>query len=121
MDVVILANYITPKITFTGIEDPESHLTTFNAQMIISGGTDTIHCKMFIGTLTCTTLQLFVGLSDGHITSFDQFFELFREQFIIKQARPPVPFDLFGVKESQGEHLKDFLNRFGTFTVRLQT
>jgi len=35
MDAAIPANYIMPKITFTGVEDPESHLTTFNAQMII--------------------------------------------------------------------------------------
>ena len=99
MDVAIPANYITPKITFTCVEDPESHLTTFNAQMIISGGTDDIHCKMFMGTLKGTTLQWFVGLPDGHITSFDQFSKLFREQFIVNQARPSVPFDLFGVKQ----------------------
>jgi len=46
--------------------------------MIISRGTDVIHCKMFMGTLTGTTLQWFVGLLDGHITSFDQFSELFK-------------------------------------------
>jgi len=71
MDAAIPAIYITPKITFTGVEDPESHLTVFNAHMIISGGTDAIHCKMFMCTLTGTTLQWFVGLLDGHITFFD--------------------------------------------------
>jgi len=71
MDVVILANYTTHKITFTGLEDPESHLTAFNAQMIISGGTNAIHCKMFMGMLTETSLQWCVALPDGHITSFD--------------------------------------------------
>jgi len=86
MDVVIPANYITPKITSTGVEDLESHLTTFYAQMIISGGTDAIHCKMFMGTLTGTTLQWFVGFSDGHITFFDQFSKLFRENSLL--AKP---------------------------------
>jgi len=81
-------------ITFTGVEDPESHLTTFNTQMIISGGTDAIHSKMLMGTLTGMALQWFVGLLDGHITSFNQFSELFREQFIVNQARSLVPFDL---------------------------
>jgi len=61
----------SPQTTFTGVEDPESHLIAFNAQMIISGGTDAKHCKMFMGTLTGMTLQWFVGLPDGHITSFD--------------------------------------------------
>jgi len=77
MDAIIPANYITPKIVFTGVEDPESHLTVFNAQMIILGGTNAIHCKMFMGTFTST---------NGHITSFFQFFELFMEQFIVNQG-----------------------------------
>jgi len=43
MDELVPPHYITPKIAFfTGIEDPENHLTAFNAQMIISGGSDDI-------------------------------------------------------------------------------
>ena len=53
---------------------------------------------MFIGTFTGTTLQWFSGLPDGHITFFDQFFELFREQFYVNQAKPLISFDLFNVK-----------------------
>ena len=56
MDAAIPVNYITPKIIFTGVEDPESHLTSFNAQMIISGGTNAIHCKMFDGRGPRTSL-----------------------------------------------------------------
>jgi len=118
LDAVTLASFITPKIIFIGTKDLEAHLTTFNAQMMILGGTNTMHCKMFMGTLT---LRWFVGLLDDHITSFDQFSELFREQFILNQAQPPVSFDLFGVEQRQGEPLKDFLTRFGVFVVKLQT
>jgi len=91
MDIVIPTNYIMPKIVFMGVEDPESHLTTFNAQMIILGGTDAIHCKMFMGTFTGTALQWFSGLPKGHITSFDQFFELFREQFMLTMPEHRFP------------------------------
>jgi len=56
MDAIIPANYITPKIIFMGVEDPKTHLAAFNAQMIISRETNGIHCKMFIGTFTGTTL-----------------------------------------------------------------
>jgi len=117
MDVVIPANFMIPKIVFTGVEDPETHLTTFNAQMMISGGMNVMHCKMFMGT----TLQWFVGLRNGHITSFVQFSRLFREQFIVNQAQPLVSFDLFEIKQRQGESLKDLLNRFEAFTMKLQT
>ena len=37
MDALVPTNYIMPKIVFTRLEDPENHLTMFNAQMIISG------------------------------------------------------------------------------------
>jgi len=30
MNVVIPTNFMTPKITFTGIEDPEAHITAFH-------------------------------------------------------------------------------------------
>jgi len=121
MDDVIPARFITPKIVFTGAKDPEVHLTAFNAQMMISRGTNVMHCKMFMGTFTGTTLQWFIGFPNGHITFFDQFSRLFREQFIVNQVQWLVPFDLFGVKQRQGEPLKDFMNRFGAFVVNLQT
>jgi len=34
---------------------------------------------------------------------------------------PPIYYDLFDVKQYQGEPLKDFLNRFGTLVVKLHT
>jgi len=84
MDELVPPHYITPKIaSFTGRKDLENHLMTFNAQMIISGETDAIRCKMFMSTFTGTTLQWFSGLPDGHFTSFAQFSRLFREQFSI--------------------------------------
>jgi len=70
MDEVVPAYYIALKIIFTRVEDPENHLTAFNAQMIVSGGLDAIRCKMFISTSIGTTLQWFNGLPDEHITSF---------------------------------------------------
>jgi len=56
MDEPVPAHYVTPKIIFTGVEDLESHLTAFNAQMIISGGSDAVRCKMFMATFTGTTI-----------------------------------------------------------------
>ena len=67
MNALVPPHYITPKIVFTGVEDPENHFMVFNAQMIISGGTYAIHCKIFMGTFTGTTLLWFSGLPDNHI------------------------------------------------------
>jgi len=88
MDAVIPTTFIGPKATFTGIEDPKAHLTTFHTQMMLSGGSDAVHCKLFMSMLTGTVLEWFVSLPDGHVTSFAQFSTLFREQYIIN--RPPA-------------------------------
>jgi len=113
MDESMPPHYITPKIAFfTRIEDPEIHLTTFNAQMIISGGSDAIRCKMFMGNFIGKTLQWFSGIPDGQITSFPQFSKMFREQFPVNKVKPPRLYDLFSVRQREGETRKDYLNRF---------
>jgi len=35
MDAVILVTSMGLKVTFTGVEDPEAHLTTFHTQMML--------------------------------------------------------------------------------------
>jgi len=99
MEVVVPMNFVTSKIMFTGTKDLKAHLTAFHAQMMISGGTNAMNCKLLMGTFTGTALRWFISLPDGHITSFNQFSMLFRKQFIVNQALPPIPFDLFEVKQ----------------------
>ena len=113
MDTVIPATFVGPKATFTGVEDPEAHLTTFYTQMMLVGGIDTVRCKLFMSTLVGTTMDWFISLPDGHITSFMQLSKLFREQYITNPAPPPVSYDLFDIRQYQGESLKEFLNLFG--------
>jgi len=46
---------------------------------------------------------------------------MFREQYIANRAPPPISYDLFDVRQYQGESLKEFLNRFGAQVVKLNT
>jgi len=46
MDTVVLANTVAVKESFTGVEDPEAHLTAFHTQMMLSGGSDAVYCKV---------------------------------------------------------------------------
>jgi len=103
MNVVIPTNFMTLKITFTGTKDLEAHITSFHTQMMISGGKDVMHCTLFMAMFAGTTLDWFIGLPEGHITSLDQFSIFFREQFIVNRAPPPISFNLFDVKEEVGE------------------
>ncbi|XP_068498260.1 uncharacterized protein [Phaseolus vulgaris] len=119
MDTVVPANAVSVKASFTGLEDPEAHLTAFHTQMMLSGGLDAVYCKVFMSTLSGTTLEWFVSLPTGHITTFQQFSKMFVEQYIVNKALSLVSYDLFDVRQYQEESLKDFLNRFGAQIIRL--
>ncbi|XP_068461583.1 uncharacterized protein [Phaseolus vulgaris] len=119
MDAVVPANTVAVKASFTGVEDPKAHLTAFHTQMMLSGGSYAVYYKVFMSTLNGTALDWFVSLPTGHITTFQQFSKMFVEQYIVNKAPPMVSYDLFDVRQYQGESLKDFLNRFGAQIVRL--
>jgi len=57
MDVVIPATLVGPKVTFTGTEDSEAHLTALHTQMMLVGGSDAVRCKLFMSTLVGTTMD----------------------------------------------------------------
>ncbi|XP_068475296.1 uncharacterized protein [Phaseolus vulgaris] len=113
MKTMVSPNLVGVKASFTGVEDPEAHLTAFHTQMMLSGGSDVVYCKMFMSTLSGIAMEWFVSLPEGHITSFHQFSKLFTEQYIVNRAPSVVSYDLFDVRQYQDESLKDYLNRFG--------
>ena len=106
LETVIPSTFTGPKVTFTGMEDPEAHLTAFHTQMMLVGGSDAVRC---------------INLSEGHITSFAQLSRLFREQYLANRAPAPVSYDLFDVKQYQGETLKEYISRFGAQVVKVGT
>ena len=118
MGAVVPPGLVGVKASFTGVEDPEALLTAFHTQMMLSGGSDAVYCKLFMSTLSGIALEWFVSLPDGHITSFQQFSKLFREQYIVNRAPPVVSYDLFDVRQNQGDSLQDYLSRFGAQVVR---
>ena len=89
--------------------------------MMRVGGSDAVRCKLFMSTLVGPIMDWFISLPDGHVTSFTQLSKLFREQYIANRAPPPISYDLFDVRQYQGESLKEFLNRFGAQGMRLNT
>ncbi|XP_068466330.1 uncharacterized protein [Phaseolus vulgaris] len=82
MDSVVPANTVAVKASFTGVEDPEAHLTVFHTQMMLSGGSDAVYCKVFMSTLSGTALDWFVSIPTGHITTFQQFSTIFGAQIV---------------------------------------
>jgi len=121
LEAVIPNTFAGPKVIFTGMEDPEVHLTAFHTQMVLVGGSDVVRCKLFMSTLTGMAMDWFISLPNGHITSFQQLLRFFREQYLANRALPLVSYDLFDVKQYQGETLKEYINRFGAQVVKVGT
>ncbi|XP_068474874.1 uncharacterized protein [Phaseolus vulgaris] len=101
------------------MEDPEAQLAAYHTQMMLVGGSDATRCKLFMSTLAGTAMEWFMSLPDGHVTLFPQLTNLFRAQYLANQAPPSVSYDLFNVKQYQGESLKESLHRFLAQVVRL--
>jgi len=113
IEEMVPPHFLIPKVTpFTGEGDPESHLKAFRAQMLISGGNDALRCKMFVGTLTGTTLKWFSKIPNGSITTFSDFSRLFMDRFSVNRPKQLQIADMFDIKQKPEETLKQFLNRF---------
>ena len=84
---------------------------------MLTEGSDDIYCKMLMSTLSGGALEWFISLPDKHVTSFDQFATLFREQYLINKAPARLSYDVFDVKQYQGASMMDYLNRFGIQVV----
>ena len=121
LETVIPKTFTGPKVAFTGMEDPEAHLTAFHTQMMLVGGSDAVRCKLFMSTLTGMAMDWFISLPEGHITSFAQLSRLFREQYLAYRAPAPVSYGLFDVKQYQGETLKEYISRFRAQVVKVGT
>ena len=57
MDTALPAMSLAPKVTFTSVEDPEAHLTAFHTQMMLTGGSNDVYCKLLMSTFTGTALE----------------------------------------------------------------
>jgi len=97
MNTTLPTTLLGSKVSFTGVENPEAHLTAFHTQTMLTGGPDAVYCKMLMSTLSGAVLEWFVSLFDGHITNFDQFATLFREQYLVNKAPTRLSYDVFDV------------------------
>jgi len=75
--------YNIPKLPpYAGSADLESQLKVFNAQILVSGGSDVVRCKVFVGTLSGAALKWFSGIPRARVTSFPMFAKMFLERFV---------------------------------------
>ncbi|XP_057723728.1 uncharacterized protein LOC130939657 [Arachis stenosperma] len=97
---------------YDGTQDPQEHLTTFEARMNLKGVGDAVRCRAFPVTLAGPAIRWFNGLLQGSITTFSDITRGFLAQFTMHIAKAKHPINLLGVTQRTGEPTKKCLDRF---------
>ncbi|XP_057444384.1 uncharacterized protein LOC130736588 [Lotus japonicus] len=105
---------------YSGKADPKEHLLYFNTKMVISVASDAVKCRMFPSTFKGTAMAWFMTLPGGYITNFRDFSSKFFVQFSASKSKQVTIEDLYNVRQSNGETLKQYVKRFSTASVKIE-
>ncbi|XP_057444283.1 uncharacterized protein LOC130736469 [Lotus japonicus] len=106
--------------TYSGKADPKEHLLYFNRKMVISAAFDAVKCRMFLATFKGTAMAWFTTLPRGSITNFRDFSSKFLVQFLASKTKQVTIEDLYNVRQSEGETLKQYVKRFSVASVKIE-
>ncbi|QHO18545.1 uncharacterized protein DS421_11g321420 [Arachis hypogaea] len=85
---------------YDGTQDPQEHLTAFEARMNLEGVGDEVRCRAFPVTLAGLAIRWFNSLPQGSVTTFADITCAFLAQFTTRIAKAKHPINLLGVTEN---------------------
>ncbi|XP_057747345.1 uncharacterized protein LOC130966546 [Arachis stenosperma] len=97
---------------YDGTQDPQEHLTTFEARMNLEGVGDEVRCRAFPVTLAGLAIRWFNALPQGSVTTFAYIAQSFLAQFTTRIAKVKHPINLLGVTQRNREPTRKYLDRF---------
>ncbi|XP_025665069.1 uncharacterized protein [Arachis hypogaea] len=95
-----------------GTQDPQEHLTAFEARMNLEGVGDEVKCRAFPVTLAGPAIRWFNALPQGSVTTFADITRGFLAQFSTRIAKSKHPINLLGVTQRSGEPTRKYVDRF---------
>ncbi|XP_016164425.1 uncharacterized protein LOC107606940 [Arachis ipaensis] len=93
-------------------QDPQEHLTAFEARMNLEGVGDEVRCRAFPVTLAGPAIRWFNSLPQGSVARFSDISHAFLAQFTTRIAKAKHPINFLGVMQRSGEPTKKYLDRF---------
>ncbi|XP_016178915.1 uncharacterized protein LOC107621408 [Arachis ipaensis] len=99
---------------YDGTQDPQEHLTAFEARMNLEGVGDEVRCRAFSVTLAGPAIRWFNALPQGSITTFADISRSFLAQFTTRIAKAKQPINLLGVTQRNGLLNEDFRKHLTT-------
>ncbi|XP_021833951.1 uncharacterized protein LOC110773736 [Prunus avium] len=100
---------ITP---YTGVEDPLTHLHSFQSAVGCRGLSDEGLCLLFPSSLTEAALNWFYRLEPGTVDSFDELKQIFLNHFMIQTDILYSADDLYTIRQRDYEPLREYAARF---------
>ncbi|XP_057760842.1 uncharacterized protein LOC130981255 [Arachis stenosperma] len=105
---------------YDGTQDPQEHLTAFEAQMNLEGVEDEVRCRAFPVTLAGPAIRWFNSLPQGSIAAFSHISRAFLAQFTSRIAKAKHPINLLGVTQRAGETTRKYLDRFNDECLEIE-
>ncbi|XP_057418748.1 uncharacterized protein LOC130712955 [Lotus japonicus] len=106
--------------TYSRKADPKEHLLYFNTKMVISAASNVVKRRIFPVTFKGTTMAWFTTLPRGSITNFRDFSSKFLVQFSASKTKQVTIEDLYNIRQSEGETLKQYVKRFSAASVKIE-
>ncbi|CAL2228547.1 unnamed protein product [Prunus armeniaca] len=97
---------------YTGVEDPLTHLHSFQSAVGCKGLSDEGQCLLFPSSLTEAALNWFYRLEPGTVDSFDELKQIFLNHFMIQTDRLYSADDLYTIRQREDEPLREYAARF---------
>nr|XP_025616636.1 uncharacterized protein LOC112708934 [Arachis hypogaea] len=105
---------------YDGTQDPQEHLTTFEARMNLEGVGDKVRCRAFPVTLASPAIRRFNSLPQGSVAGFSDISRAFLAQFITRIGKAKHPINLLGVTQKTSETTKKYLDRFNDECLEIE-
>ncbi|XP_025617070.1 uncharacterized protein [Arachis hypogaea] len=105
---------------YDGIQDPQEHLTAFEARMNLEGVGDKVRCSAFPVTLAGPAIRWFNSLPQGSVAGFSDISRAFLAQFTTRIAKAKHPINLLGVTQKTDEPTRKYLDRFNDECLEIE-
>ncbi|XP_057740456.1 uncharacterized protein LOC130957623 [Arachis stenosperma] len=101
-------------------QDPQEHLTAFEARMNLEGVGDEVRCRTFPVTLAGPAIRWFNSLPQGSVAGFSDISRAFLAQFTTRIAKAKHPINLLGVTQKADEMTRKYLDCFNDECLEIE-
>ncbi|XP_057744935.1 uncharacterized protein LOC130962786 [Arachis stenosperma] len=121
LEVRLPKHFVKPTdMRYDGTQNPQEHLTAFEARMNLEGVGDKVRFRAFPVTLAGPAIRWFNSLLQGSVAGFSDINRGFLAQFTTRITKTKHPINLLGVTQRTGEITRKYLDRFNDECLEIE-